>query len=161
MVDAYGQEHMIMTFYIQGRPPGNDTPQSDSSFFHSVTEWANDKISNLSELTLDESIAWTQERTATLWDRTKRLFKYLSGSPLPTPPLPTVPSNSMDQRKSEENSVWNFAGMFSSLKGSREGQAEPMPPSDGRTFMDGQVHASFIRVRISRKSLLHLPMIIA
>ena len=145
MVDAYGQEHMIMTFYVQGRPPGSDVSQSDSSFFHSATEWANDRISSLSELTLDESIAWTQERAATLWNRTKRLFKYLSGSPLPPLPLPTIPSNSMDRRKREENTSWNFAGMFSSLKGSRGGQAEPILPSD-RTFTDGQVHASFIRV---------------
>jgi import inner membrane translocase subunit TIM21 len=145
MVDAYGQEHMIMTFYVQGRPPGNDVPQSDSSYFHSATEWASDKISSLSELTLDESMAWTREHTAVLWDRTKRLFKYLSGAPLPPPPLPTLPSNSIEQRGSEENSAWNFAGMFSSLKWSKS-QGESMPPSDGRVFTDGQVHASFIRV---------------
>ncbi|KAF8225845.1 hypothetical protein L208DRAFT_1304761 [Tricholoma matsutake] len=144
MIDAYGQEHMIMTFYVQGRPPGIDVPQSESSFFQSMTEWAKDKISVLSELTLDESIAWTQEHTATLVDRTKRLFKYLSGAPPPPPPLPTLPSNAMEQRKSE-NSAWNFAGMFSSLKGSRGGQAESKPPSDGRVFTDGQVHASLIR----------------
>jgi import inner membrane translocase subunit TIM21 len=146
MVDPYGQEHMIMTFYVQGQPPGNDTPQSESSFLDSATEWANDKISVLSELTLDETITWTKEQTATLWDRTKRLIKYLSGSALPPPPLPTLPSNSVDQRKSEESSAWNFAGMFSSLKGSRGGPVEPISSSDGRTFTDGQVHASFIRV---------------
>jgi import inner membrane translocase subunit TIM21 len=146
MVDPYGQEHMIMTFYVQGQLPGNDAPQSESSLLHSAAEWANDKISVLSELTLDESIAWTKEQTATLLDRTKRLIKYLSGSALPPPPLPTRPSNSVDQRKSEESSAWNFAGMFSSLKGSRGGQVEPNPPSDGRVFTDGQVHASFIRV---------------
>jgi mitochondrial import inner membrane translocase subunit TIM21 len=146
MVDAYGQEHMIMSFYVEGRPPGNDVSQSESSFLHSTTEWAKDKISVLSELTLDESITWTQDRTARLWDRMKRLFKYLSGAPLPPPLLPTFPSNSTEARKSEENSAWNFAGMFSSLKGSRGGQAEPKPPSDGRVFTDGQVHASFIRV---------------
>ena len=145
MVDAYGQEHMIMTFYVQGQLPGNDVPQSDSSYFHSATEWASDKISSLSELTLDESMAWTRGRMAVLCDRTKRLFKYLSGAPLPPPPLPTLPSNSIEQRRSEENSAWNFAGMFSSLKGSKS-QREFMPPSDGRVFTDGQVHASFIRV---------------
>jgi import inner membrane translocase subunit TIM21 len=51
----------------------------------------------------------------------------------------------VDQRKSEESSAWNFAGMFSSLKGSRGGPVEPISSSDGRTFTDGQVHASFIR----------------
>lgn len=145
-----------MTFYVQGRPPGIDVPQSESSFFQSMTEWAKDKISVLSELTLDESIAWTQEHTATLVDRTKRLFKYLSGAPPPPPPLPTLPSNAMEQRKSE-NSAWNFAGMFSSLKGSRGGQAESKPPSDGRVFTDGQVHASLIRVsRVFKPSSLIL-----
>lgn len=145
MVDAYGQEHMIMTFYVEGRHPGHDVQQSEASYLHSLNEWASNKISGLSKLTLDESISWTTERTAVLWERTKRLIKYLSGTPLSPTPLPTLPSNSADQRTNEENSAWNFAGMFSSLKGSRGGQAEPKPPSDGRVFTDGQVHASFIR----------------
>jgi len=144
-----------MTFYVQGRPPGGDVPQSESSYLHSAMEWAKDRISVLSELTLDESITWTQDRAATLWDRTRRLLKYLSGAPLPPSPLPTLPSNSVDQRKSEENSAWSFAGMFSSLKGSRGGQAEHKPPSDGRVFTDGQVHASFIRVSVLQSPFLH------
>jgi mitochondrial import inner membrane translocase subunit TIM21 len=130
---------------VQGRPLGNE-PQLESSLLHSTTEWANDKILVLSELTLDESIAWTREHTARLWTRMKRLFKYLSGVPLPPPPLPTPPSNSIEERKGRENSAWNFAGMFSSLKGSRGSQAEPKTLSDGQLFTDGQVHASFIRV---------------
>ncbi|KAF5377519.1 hypothetical protein D9615_005136 [Tricholomella constricta] len=145
MVDAYGQEHMIMTFYVQGRPPGSDAPASEASYLETATEWTQDKITSLSDLTLDESITWTKEQANNAWDKTVRLFKYLSGAPLPPPSLPPYPSNTPEQQKSEESSAWSFAGMFSTLKGSRGGPSEPKHVPDGQVYTDGQVHANFIR----------------
>ncbi|RDB29657.1 Mitochondrial import inner membrane translocase subunit tim21 [Hypsizygus marmoreus] len=145
MVDAYGQEHMIMTFYVQGRPPGSDSSHSESSYLGTASEWVQDKVSGLSELTLDESITWTQEHAHDVWERTKRLFKYLSGAPEPVTPLPPYPSTTAEKPKSEEQSAWSFTGMFSALKRSKGGHTEPKQGPDGRVFTDGQVHADFIR----------------
>lgn len=155
MVDAYGQEHMIMTFYVQGRPPGAEPVSSDSSYFESATEWAQDRLSAMSEMTVDGSIAWSKERASNIWIKTKYLFKYLSGAPPPPPPLPAFPSDSTDSQKGEESGAWSFTGMFSSLKSPRGSPVESRPKSDGRTYTEGQVHANFIRVLCIARSSIH------
>ncbi|KAG5648213.1 hypothetical protein DXG03_006168 [Asterophora parasitica] len=146
MVDAYGQEHMIMTFYVQGRPPGSASTPSEATYLETASDWAHEKLSTLSDLTLDESITSIKERAYNVWDRTVRLFKYLSGAPISPPALHPYPSNTSEQQKSEESSAWSFTGMFSSLKGSRGSSSEPKRAPDGRVHTDGQVHANFIRV---------------
>ncbi|KAF9459428.1 TIM21-domain-containing protein [Collybia nuda] len=145
MVDAYGQEHMIMTFYVQGRPPGVEPVPSDLSYLESAAEWAQGRLFDMSEMTLDESIAWSKDRACDLWTKTKRLFRYLSGAPLPSPPLYNLPSDNTESQKPEDGSGWSFSGMFSSLRNPRGGPAESKPKSDGRTHTEGQVHANFIR----------------
>ncbi|KAG5654048.1 hypothetical protein H0H81_008064 [Sphagnurus paluster] len=148
MVDANGQEHMIMTFYVQGRPPGSDAPPSEASYLETVSDWAQDKVSVLSDVTLEESITWTKDQANNLAERAVRLFKYLSGAPIPPPSLPTNPGVTPETRKNEETSAWSFAGMFSALKGSRGGTAEVKHAPDGRIYTDGQVHANLIRVSV-------------
>ncbi|KAF8078291.1 TIM21-domain-containing protein [Lyophyllum atratum] len=145
MVDGYGQEHMIMTFYVEGRPPGDETPPSEASYMDTASEWAHDKISVFSDLTLDESVSWTKDHARNTWDRMIRLFKYLSGAPVPPPSLPSHPSNAPEPQKSEDRGAWSFAGMFSTLKGSKGGQSEPRHAPDGQPYTEGQVHANFIR----------------
>jgi import inner membrane translocase subunit TIM21 len=142
MVDHYGQEHMIMTFYVSGRQQGAEVLDSDTSYLDYATEWVQEKASKLSDLTLDESIAWTEERANDLWNKTKLLFKYLSGSPIPSS-LPSLPSETTAS-KDEDTSAWSVAGMFSSLRGPKSGQVNSKH-GDGQTFTDGQVHAHLIR----------------
>ncbi|GLB36445.1 putative TIM21 [Lyophyllum shimeji] len=144
MVDANGQEHMIMTFYVEGRQPGEDSTPSEVSYLEKASDWMHDRLSALSELTLDESIQWTKETARNTWDRTIRLFKYLSGAPVPPPSPPSHPANVPEPQK-EKTSVWNFAGVFSALRGSKAGHSEPKHAPDGRVFTEGQVHGSFIR----------------
>lgn len=149
MVDAYGNEHMIMTFYVQGRPPGSaaasDEP-SESSFLDSTTEWVQEKFAALSELTFDDSIAWTQERANSAWERAVRAFKYASGAPLPPPKLPSLPAQDVTEGERKEESAWNLGAVFGALKGSKGSMVEAAPKPDGRVWTDGEVHADFIRV---------------
>ncbi|KAG5715256.1 histone H3.2 [Termitomyces sp. T112] len=149
MVDAHGQEHMIMTFYVHGQPPGsNVVPSADaSSYFETTVEWTKLKVVQASELTLDESIEWSKEHARIMWDKTRRLFKYLAGTPLPPPPLPVQQEKTPEPNKTEESNTWSFAGMFSTLRGSKgtSSRAESKRTPDGQVFTEGEVHANFVR----------------
>ncbi|TFK41318.1 TIM21-domain-containing protein [Crucibulum laeve] len=147
MVDAYGNEHMIMTFYVKGHPEGHKLQLAeDSSYLDTASKWATEKFAVLSEMSLDDAVSWSKDRTSALYDQGKRAFKYLTGAPVPTPSIPSIPE---EQRKGtakkEESKAWSFAGMFSSLKGSRGDIVESAPTPSGKVYTDGEVHADLIR----------------
>ncbi|KAG6866849.1 hypothetical protein C0991_008785 [Blastosporella zonata] len=147
MVDAYGNEHMVMTFYVHGQLPGSDVPVSDTSYLEAATGWAQQTISEASDLSFDESIEWAKDYAHTVWDRTRRLFKYLAGAPLPPAPLPTQQEKLSELHKSDETGAWSFAGMFSAIRGpkSASSQTATRRLSDGQAYTDGEVHANFVR----------------
>ncbi|KAG6820767.1 hypothetical protein H0H93_012031 [Arthromyces matolae] len=148
MVDAHGQEHMIMTFYVHGQPPGAEVLHfTDATYLQSVMEWAQSKLSNASDVTLNEAIVWSQEYAQDVWNRTRQLVKYLAGKPLPPPPLPAAQEKTSEPTTKEESGAWSFAGMFSAIRGpkSTSSRGHSKPNFDGQVFTDGEVHASFIR----------------
>jgi len=145
MVDSYGQEHMIMTFYVQGRPEGEMVAPSESSYLESSSKWLQDKGNALSELSYDEVIEWSKDTAKNLWDRSVRAFKYLSGTPLPPPILPEITTTDTQESKTEDNVAWGFAGMFSSLKGAKSSGAGLMTRQLGRHFTEGEVHADLVK----------------
>lgn len=144
MVDSYGQEHMIMTFYVQGRPEGETVAPSESSYLESASRWVKDKGEALSELSYDEAVEWSKATANDLWDRSVRSFKYLSGSPLPPPIFPEITADVQEPKK-VDSLAWNFAGMFSSLKGAAGSGAEPSARRLGRHYTEGEVHADLIK----------------
>jgi import inner membrane translocase subunit TIM21 len=139
---------MILTFYIQGRPEGATPLPSEIGYYEAFTNWIREKLVHLPELSLDEAIAWSKDQAERAWEQSKRTIKYLSGAPVPAPPL----SNTVEQEKKMgnpvENNGWNFAGIFSSLKGSR-GSSDSFLKVDNRTFTEGEVHADLIRVSVT------------
>jgi import inner membrane translocase subunit TIM21 len=148
-IDSAGNEHMRLNFYVRGCPPGSSSASSESSYLASLAEWSRDKVSLLSELTLDESIAWVKNCAEDMKERSKRLFRYLSGRPLSQPPLRTSPpTGSIDMPKKTEESAWSFAGLFSSLRGAREQQRISVREADGQIWMEGEVHADLVLVRL-------------
>jgi len=147
MVDSTGQEHMIMTFYVQGRPQGEITPPSDSSYFNSMSDWLQDRISGLSEFSFDEAIAWSKQSGMNLWDKSIRAFKYLSGAPLPPMHYPSMPApETKNSTEKEATTIWSFAGVFSSLKRAKKTGNERTSRQSGRSFTDGEVHADLVKV---------------
>lgn len=135
-----------MTFYVQGRPQGEITPPSDSSYFDSMSKWLCDKFSGLSELSFDEAIAWSKQSGMNIWDKSIRAFKYLSGAPLPPAQIPPMPSlETRESAKKEVTTVWSFAGVFSSLKGTKEASNEKTSRQSSRSFMEGEVHADLVK----------------
>jgi mitochondrial import inner membrane translocase subunit TIM21 len=136
-----------MTFYVQGRPQGEIAPPLDSSYFKSMSDWIKDKFSGLSELSFDEAIAWSKQSGMDIWDKSIRAFKYLSGAPLPAIQVPSMPSPETKERaKKEVNTIWSFAGVFSSLKGAKKTSNEKTSRQTGRSFTEGEVHADLVKV---------------
>jgi import inner membrane translocase subunit TIM21 len=150
MIDANGREHMIMTFYVQGRPEGEVAAPSEASYLEEASEWIQDRTKTLSELSFDEAVEWSKESTKRVYEKAIRAFKYLSGAPLPTPSLPAMSSESEKQEsaKSEEKKGWGLTGMFSSLKSAKKSNGSTTATRSGRHFTEGEVHADLIKVGI-------------
>jgi len=148
-VDSNGREHMILNFYVQGKPPGSSSKldkDPSESYLDAVVHWTGDKASLLSEITLNEAIEWTKEQTSNAWERSKRAFRYLSGSPLPPVSLPERPLVDAKETNKPESRGWSFVGMFSGLRGTRTRSTETnVKRADGEMWTDGEVHADLIR----------------
>ncbi|KAJ7042598.1 TIM21-domain-containing protein [Mycena alexandri] len=134
-IDATGREHMFLNFYIQSEP-------KKASFSESISGWTQEKLSLLTEISMDDFLTWTQDRASVAWDRSKDAFKFLSGAPSPPPPADMGILDTKNPEKKEESG--GFMGMFSSLRGPRT-SVESRPEDDGRTFSEGEVHANFVK----------------
>jgi len=100
----------------------------------------------LSQLTLDECIEWMNECAADMRATSKQLFRYLSGTPLPPPPLHTTPRpRESEVSEKNEGNPWSFAGLFSGLRGPKTGRPDP-PVDSGQVWTEGEVHAELIMV---------------
>ncbi|PFH49195.1 hypothetical protein AMATHDRAFT_63564 [Amanita thiersii Skay4041] len=145
MIDSYGNEHMIMTFYVQGKPKGWSGSASDQSYLESASQWAQEKYENISDLTYEETVTSVKERAEFLWEKLRGLFKYLSGiSEPPRPPVTSATLEAPAAQKKEDESVWGLGGLFSSLKGPRR-SIEGSVSSPSQIFTEGEVHADLIR----------------
>ncbi|PPQ69627.1 hypothetical protein CVT25_013710 [Psilocybe cyanescens] len=145
MVDAHGQEHMIMTFYVQGRPEGEYIP-SNASYSESISSWFKETGATLSDLSFDDVVEWSKETGQNIWDKSIRAFKYLSGSPLPPPALPSLPpAEDRENGRKEESTAWSFAGIFSSLKSAKKETGQSTSRPSGRQFTEGEVHADLVK----------------
>ncbi|KAF8898417.1 TIM21-domain-containing protein [Infundibulicybe gibba] len=144
MEDSYGNEHMILTFYVQGRPPGSK-PTNNESTLESVANWVQDKATVLSDASADDAKTWVEDWATHVWEKSKRAFRYLSGAPVPVSPIIVPTISSTPETSKDAGGAWSFAGMFSSLRGSKEGPAGPPASPDGRMWTDGEVHADLIR----------------
>jgi len=138
---------MIMTFYIEGRPEGSTSFPADIGYYEAFSLWAQEKAAHLPELSLNETTTWIRDGAKNFWERSKQTFRYLNGAPMSKPPLPN-PGDQDKQTKSHEGQKrWNFAGMFSSLKGTRRGSdSSTSSRIESRTFTEGEVHADLVRV---------------
>ncbi|KAF9474294.1 hypothetical protein BDN70DRAFT_884949 [Pholiota conissans] len=147
MIDANGREHMIMTFYVQGRPDDEVSAPSEASFFEKASGWIQDTTYMLSELSLGEAVEWSKESSKNIWDKALRAFKYLSGVPLPPPSLPIMSpgSEKRESEKTDEKKGWGFTGMFSSLKSTKKASGSAVATRSGRHFTEGEVHADLIK----------------
>ncbi|RXW14542.1 hypothetical protein EST38_g11313 [Candolleomyces aberdarensis] len=143
--DAYGQEHMILSFYVKGKAEGS-SQDPDLSYLEVAGEWIRDKADILPELGWEDAVKWSKDSASNVWDKSIRAFKYLSGAPSP-PVTPTAAPERQERQEPQkkETSLWDFVGVFSGLKGPASKSAGSAAKEDHRTFLDGDVHADLIR----------------
>ena len=147
-----------MTFYVQGVPEGAVVPASDESYLDRVSAWVQEKGAVLTDVSFDEAVEWSKDTGNALWDKSLRLFRYLSGSPLPPKQLPAMThveeQVAKKEKEKERKSGWGLTGMFSSLRSPRNPSGDSTPQRSGRQFTEGEVHADFVKVS---QHLLHNP----
>ncbi|KAG2023853.1 hypothetical protein CC2G_001460 [Coprinopsis cinerea AmutBmut pab1-1] len=164
LIDAYGQEHMILSFYVRGSSTTSSSQPSymdeNLSYYERADLWIKDKFNNVvggvKEMDVDGVVEWTKETAGEVWEKSVRAFKYLSGAPVNVSSV--TPASSKAKAKAEDegaedekkSSVWDSVfGLFSGLKGS-VGQGGPgvvggASGRDERKFVEGDVHADLVR----------------
>ncbi|KAF7978924.1 hypothetical protein HWV62_44462 [Athelia sp. TMB] len=146
-VDSSGRDHMILNFYVKGKPPGS-TPflskDPSDSYIDAMTSWAGDKLAIFSELDFDEAVEWTKDRATSMMERSKGLFRYLSGAPMAPLSLPEPLHMEAKETKKPEGTGWSLIGMFSGLRGTRTNPSESTR-SNGELWTEGEVHADLVR----------------
>lgn len=145
VLDAYGQEHMILSFYVKGRPEGSE--ESEFSNLESAERWLQEKVAALPDMKLEDAVQWSRECASDVRDKSIRAFRYLSGAPPPPAPTATVAERHVEQPQKKETSAWDFVGLFSGLR-SQSRKSPGSTADEHRTFTEGDVHADLIRVSL-------------
>lgn len=144
---ADGREHLLLTFYIEGRTGVHtEFPHPDESYWDQTTQWAQDQAARIATTSLDDAIQWSKTTFLGFVGASQRIFAILIGVPLPSsqPPPAQNPPPQQELEQPNAASSWGL-GMFSSLRSKR-----PATPASEREatpeFSFGEVHADFVRV---------------
>lgn len=143
VLDASGQEHLLLNFYVQSRAsdPNPSTTSSDQSYVTSIGNW----IKHVSEISWDEA----KETAESVSESAHRLVRYLAGKPEPARPraATSVEETKEKEKGKEKGSWWGLAGVFGGLRNSLGGGVhEGVERSvDGRVWTDGEVHADLVK----------------
>ncbi|CCM01637.1 uncharacterized protein FIBRA_03698 [Fibroporia radiculosa] len=148
VVDAAGREHMLLHFYVQGRPPGSLAPLPDTgsiSYVDSAIQWAKTTTLEVSEMSLDDLIESTKTRADVAWSSAKELFRFLTGDPLPSIQLPEPSKPAVKVEQDKKGWMSSFTGLFSGLKGpARSASESGHEGSDGKNYSEGEVHVDLV-----------------
>ncbi|KAH8997564.1 TIM21-domain-containing protein [Lactarius akahatsu] len=149
VLDSGGREHMLLNFYVQANP---HLPDSHTSYFQSVSSWVTDAVTNLPELSWQETKDSAMRHAQETVSSAKDLFRYLSGDPAPPQPAATHVAFPEPLKQEvptgDRKSFWSgVAGLFGSLRNrSRTGPQEGTPEAGhGRLWHEGEVHADLVR----------------
>jgi len=147
VVDSYGREHMLLHFYVKGRPPGSSAPPSESestSYVDTAMNWTKETASHVSEMSFEEMLETAKARVEAGVDAAKQLFKFLNGDSVPKSQAPEPVKQEV---KVEEKKGWSsgFTGLFSGLRGTARSPAESRgDTTDGKVYSEGEVHADLV-----------------
>ena len=144
--DSSGREHLLLNFFVQGQPHNAASVPADRSKLQAALERAKSSASALTNMSADELVESTKGFAHEKWESCKRLFRFLSGDPLPSSPPPPMPSVEPKQEKPEGGWKAGITGLFAGLRpNSPESTgATPSVPEEG--FVDGEVHADLVMV---------------
>ncbi|KAI0768555.1 TIM21-domain-containing protein [Trametes elegans] len=146
-VDSTGREHMLLNFYVQGRPPGSGPAPADTDegVFARLSRKAQEKVGALQAMSWDEVKDVVERRGERAMEAAKDLFRFLSGEEVARPkplPLPV-----QEKKEEQEKKGWfsSVTGLFSGIKGSASGVAGAAAEAwNGPAFTEGEVHADLV-----------------
>lgn len=145
--DASGREHMLLNFFVQGQPHNAPAPPPDQSRLAAALAHAQASAAALADMSGDELRAAAAAYAHDRWAACKRLFRFLSGDPVPSPPPPPAPPAEPKQEPQPAGWRQGLTGLFAGLRpaGTDAGGAHVNVPDEG--FTDGEVHADLVMVR--------------
>ncbi|KAI0757272.1 TIM21-domain-containing protein [Daedaleopsis nitida] len=140
-VDSKGREHMLLNFYVQGRPPGSsetyDVPEDDVGVFARSMR----RIQGMSFEEMQEEVTKRAHRLTEMW---RGMFRFLTGEEVARPSPQAAPVQQQEVVKEEKGWVSSVAGLFSGIKGSTRSSVPSTDASNGPLFSEGEVHADLI-----------------
>ncbi|KAI0724279.1 TIM21-domain-containing protein [Cerioporus squamosus] len=147
-VDNTGREHMLLNFYVQGRPPGSTGPytveEEDEGMLSRWSRKVQGAVISLREMSVEEMKEEAARRGQRLVDMSKGLFKFLTGEEdAASTPQPAVVQ---ERRAEKEEKGWlsSVTGLFSGIKGAARPGGSSSEASGGAAFTEGEVHADLV-----------------
>ncbi|KAL1762369.1 TIM21-domain-containing protein [Schizophyllum commune] len=140
--DQAGREHMILNFYVEGKPPGYQPV--DSSYLGQISTWFNESMTTLADMSLEQLQASLKQHAEDIKDGTRNIARYLSGKP-------AIPERSSAQAleapapTEEKKSSWSFGSLFSSLTPFKGTSTLGTSHAGGPVYTEGEVHADLVK----------------
>lgn len=150
--DAYGRETLLLNFYVEAKHrSGSAIIKEDQTWWESVNEWTSQRVAAVSDTTPEQAWEVTKEFANEKWDGAKRLFRFLSGDPVPgAKTSASVPVPEVKEVKQESGWKSSFTGLFSGIRGtSRDSGDMSIDGDDNEGHMEGEVQAMLVMVRDS------------
>jgi hypothetical protein len=147
---------MFLHFYVEGSQPGSSTAPSDASYAEQFTDWFKEQVTAMSDLTVDDVQVWGKG----VAEKGKNVFRYLSGSPMPSiPQVEDQNARTVGVDENKEPKSWG-ASLFGALSfgSARKSNAADGNASGSQVFRtEGEVHADLVRVShtCTRRTVQH------
>ncbi|KAI8995382.1 TIM21-domain-containing protein [Trametes punicea] len=146
-VDSSGREHMLLNFYVQGRPPGSAPSPADAEegalarFAHKMQE----KATGLQSMSWEEVKEEAERRGERALDMMKGLFRFLTGEEVARPKPPPMPVQETKEKQEKKSWFASVTGLFVGIKGTtRGGLSSGAEAWNGPMFTEGEVHADLV-----------------
>ncbi|KAI0359102.1 hypothetical protein OH77DRAFT_1473742 [Trametes cingulata] len=147
-VDSTGREHMLLNFYVQGRPPGSRSESledTDDGILARLSRKAQENFDKLHGMSWDEIRGEAETRAARVLEMAKGVFRFLSGEEVAR--SKPAPEPVQQPKQEQEKKGWAAAvtGLFSGIKGTaRSASGSGAESWNGPAFTEGEVHADLV-----------------
>ncbi|THH02481.1 hypothetical protein EW026_g361 [Hermanssonia centrifuga] len=142
--DSSGREHMLLNFFVQAKP-GSYSADENPSWYSSTVDWTKRAVSKLSEMSLDEVTDAAGQHASEVMDSCKRMFRFLTGDPLPSTQPVSSPVPEVTEEKKSSSWKSGAIGLFSVLRSStKEPKESGNDVPDEHAYTDGEVHADLV-----------------
>ena len=146
---------MLLNFFVQGQPhnaaaasssSSTSAPHDQSTLITAAWERTKASASALSDMSPDEMLENTQRYAQEKWESSKKLFRFLSGDPVPSSQPP--PPLAVEPKQEHRPAGWRqgLTGLFAGLRPSGGDVVGPVANVPEEGFTDGEVHADLVMV---------------